>query len=216
MAWAKEMGGLVRDLRVSHRDRTHFVNDSRKYTHELLADFRGALKDISAANKVMSEDLREFLSKSESLRNADFKTMMEDIHGRITKIRSRVKEVLADGRSMQEDARKFMVRVGKEIEELQGKVKVFLSGSESARKADFKSTMKGISDRIDSIRVEVEAVRKTARETVSGFRIERKEASAHWASLPERETSTEALEKAAEAAETQPATVHKKKKSKKK
>lgn len=190
MAWAQEMGSLVRDLKTSHRDRTHFVNTSRKDTRELLAEYKRSLKE-------MADDLRDMLNKSEASRKHDFKPIMEGIHGRIKAIQARVKEVRGDTQD-------FLVELDKAMKELAEDLRAFLSKSESSRKQDFKAM-------IDAINKDVASVRKSARDMIGDFRAEHKEARAHWASLPERETATEKAEEAAEAAEERHASVHKKK-----
>lgn len=175
MAWAKEMGALVHGIQASHRERTHFVNESKRNTHELLTAARELVKDLAAGNKEMADDLRVFLDKSESSRRHDFKTMMEGINEGIKEIQSRVKEV-------------------------RGGVPDFLAKSESTRKHDFKTMMDEIVNRIDAINKDVASVRKSARDMVGDLKAEHKEAAARWASLPERMTvSEEAAEEAAKA-----------------
>jgi len=160
------------------------LKESKQTTHQLLADFDAWLKDTARDLKVMFAGVRDMLDKSETARMHDFKAMMEDIHGSIKSIQARVKEVRGD-------------------------VPDFLSKSESARKADFKTVMEEIAARIDVIKKEVAHVRRSARELLGDYKAERKEAAAHWASLPERHTaSEEAVGEASEAPQ-----VHAKKKS---
>jgi len=202
MAWAKEMGSLVGAIKTSHRERAHFLKESKQTTHQLLADFDAWLKDTARDLKVMFAGVRDMLDKSETARMHDFKAMMEEIHGRIKSIQARVKEVRGD-------AQNFLVQLDKEMKDLASDLKDFLAKSESARKADFKTVMEEIAARIDVIKKEVAHVRRSARELLGDYKAERKEAAAHWASLPERHTaSEEAVGEASEAPQ-----VHAKKKS---
>ena len=92
MAWSNEMGSLVGAIKTSHRERAHFLKESKQTTHQLLADFDARLKDTARDLKVMFAGVRDMLDKSETARMHDFKAMMEDIHGSIKSIQARVKE----------------------------------------------------------------------------------------------------------------------------
>jgi len=169
MAWAQEMKSLVSDIKTSTKDRLRFVKDNQQGTHELLARFDKELKEMAA-------DLKEFLSKSEKDRMADFSKMMEDIQARVKSIFGDTGELLA--------------RFDKELKELKEMVKDLLAKSEQTRIADFKVTMKDIQSRVDSIQ-------KHVADLLGNYTKERKEAHASWGALGEREKAV-AEEKAEE------------------
>lgn len=174
MAWAAEIGALVKDIQTSHRDRTHFVTNSRRETHELLADYDKFLKE-------MASELKKFLAKSEEDRKSEFNSMMREIRARIKDIAGNTDELLT--------------RFDKEMKELAVHLKDFFAKSESTRRADFKAMMEEIEKTINSIQHSVKA-------SLGDYKAERKEAAANWASLPERRTATE--EAAAEVEEAEP------------
>jgi len=159
MAWAAEMKSLVSDIKTSTRDRLKFVKDNQQDTHELLARFDKELKE-------MAEDLKEFLSKSEKDRMADFSKMMKDIQARVKSIFGDTGELLA--------------RFDKELKEMAKDLKDFLAKSEQTRMTDFKVTMKDIQSRI-------EGIQKHVADLLGDYAEERKEARANWGVLRKRE-----------------------------
>ncbi len=166
MAWATEMKSLVSDIKTSTKDRLQFVKDNKKDTHELLARFDKELKEMAA-------DLKEFLSKSEKDRMADFQEIMKNIHVQIRSLQARVKDIAGD-------ARELLARFRKELKEAAQDLKDFLAKSEQTRMADFKTTMKDIQSRINSIQ-------KHVADLLGDYAGERKEAHAHWGMLIKRE-----------------------------
>ena len=169
MAWATEMKSLVSDIKTSTRDRLQFVKDNQKDTHDLLSRFAKELKD-------MAQDLKLFLDKSEKDRMADFSKMMKDIQARVKSIFGDTGELLA--------------RFDKELKDMAKDLKDFLAKSEQTRMADFKTTMKDIQSRIDSIQKHVAGL-------LGDYREERKEAHGHWGVLRKKEMAI-AEEKAEE------------------
>lgn len=170
MAWAAEIKSLVSDIKTSTKDRLQFVKDNRKDTHELLVRFDKELKE-------MAQDLKALLSKSEKDRMADFHKMMKDIQARVKNIFGDTGELLA--------------RFDKELKEMAKDLKDFLAKSEQTRMADFKTTMKDIQSRINSIQ-------KHVADLLGDYREERKEAHASWGALRKQERAI-AEEKAEEA-----------------
>lgn len=168
------------NIKTAHRERTRFVHSSKKDTHELLTAYRGLLKD-------MAENVKDFLVKGESFRKGDFKAMMEGVYSEIRKIQARSKEVRGD-------ARGYIAQVQKELKDMAQDLKKFFADSEDTRKANFTAMMKEIAKRVESVRGET-------KEMMRDYNTEHKEATGHWASLPERETPSEKAEEAAEAAE---------------
>jgi len=169
MAWAQDIKSLVSDIKTSTRDRIKFVKDNQKDTRDLLARFDKELKEMAA-------DLKEFLSKSEKDRMADFHKMMRDIQARVKNIFGDTGELLA--------------RFDKELKEMAKDLEDFLAKSEQTRMADFKVMMKDIQSRVDSIQ-------KHVADLLGDYTEERKEAHANWGALRKREKAV-AEEKAEE------------------
>lgn len=90
------MANFAKEVRGSHRKRAEFLSNSKKYTHDLLADDRKFMKDVAADLKVMAEEVKDFLAKSETRRRADFKAVMEGVHSALNKIRANVKSIAKD------------------------------------------------------------------------------------------------------------------------
>lgn len=88
------MANFAKEIRGSHRRRAEFLSNSKKYTHDLLADDRKFMKDLAADLKVMAEEVKDFLAKSETRRKADFKAVMEGVHSALNKIRANTNDLL--------------------------------------------------------------------------------------------------------------------------
>lgn len=159
MAWATEMKSLVSDIKTSTKDRLQFVKDNQKDTHDLLSRFDKELKE-------MAQDLKNFLDKSEKDRMADFHKMIKDIQARVKSIFGDTGELLA--------------RFDKELKEMAKDLKDFFAKSEQTRMADFKTMMKDIQSRIDSIQ-------KHIVDLLGDYAEERKEAHGHWETLRKKE-----------------------------
>lgn len=177
MAWAVGMKNLVSDIKTSTKDRLQFVKNNQKDTHELLSRFDKELED-------MAQDLKEFLSKSEKDRMADFHKMMKDIQARIKDIQARVKSIFGD-------TGELLARFDKELKEMAKDLKDLLAKSEQTRMADFKTAMHDIQSRIKGIQ-------KHVADLLGDYREERKEAHANWGVLRKQERAI-AEEKAEEA-----------------
>ncbi|MEW6407889.1 MAG: hypothetical protein AB1465_04320 [Patescibacteria group bacterium] len=158
MAYAQEMKNLVAEIKTGHRDRTQYVKDVKRETRELIARFRGELKE-------MARKLKEFLAKSEATRKADFNAMMKAIQGRVKDIKGDTADLLA--------------RFDKEMKELATELKEFFKKNEASRMADFKAMMKDIV-------ADIGAIRKSVRGLLADYKAERKEAAGHWVSLTKK------------------------------
>ncbi|MBU4350806.1 hypothetical protein KKD19_06390 [Patescibacteria group bacterium] len=158
MAWAQELKDLVAEIKTSHQDRTKYVNDVKKDTHQLIARFQDELKE-------MTKELKDFLAKSEEMRKKDFETMMKAIQ-------TRVKDIKGDTDSL-------LARFDKEMKELAAELKDFLAKSEEKRMTDFRALMR-------DTKATVEAIEKATKALLGDYKAERKEAAGYWAGLGER------------------------------
>lgn len=182
MAWATEIKSLVSDIKTSTKDRLQFVKDNQQDTRGLLARFNKELKE-------MAQDLKHFLDKSETDRMVDFHKTMKDIQARVKSVFGDTGELLA--------------RFDKELKEMAKDLKDFLAKSEQTRMADFKTTMKDVQSKIDSIQ-------KHVANLLGDYAEERKEAHANWGMLRKREKAiaeekAEEVEKEAKKAKKQKA-----------
>jgi hypothetical protein len=94
MAWATEMGSLVGNIKSSHTSRTRFVNDVKKDAEAIQQAGRDLIADHQEFLKDMANELRSFLSTSESTRKADFKALMGGITSDLEVLGKRVVSVL--------------------------------------------------------------------------------------------------------------------------
>lgn len=157
---------------VSYDARTKFVNEIVEDTHKMLDGFRGKREE-------MSDNLREVLAKSESLRKKDFNTMMRDILLTQQKREDNVKKMLADFR--EEEA-----RVAEQLREL-------LKQGEKIRLADFKKTLGRIrEDQVvreantgEQIRIELSKMQDEVYKMLETFKKEREGAASEWQKVRE-------------------------------
>lgn len=103
----------------------------------------------------------------------------------------------------QQDTRDLLARFNKELKEMAKDLKDFLAKSEQTRMADFKTTMKDVQSKIDSIQ-------KHVANLLGDYAEERKEAHANWGMLRKREKAiaeekAEEVEKEAKKAKKQKA-----------
>ena len=115
-----DLKNLAKDIIASYDARAKIVGEIVEDTHQMLDGFRKNREE-------MSDNLREVLAKSESLRKKDFSAMMQDILLTQQKREENVKKMLADFR--EEEA-----RVAERLREL-------LKRGEKLRLADFKKTL---------------------------------------------------------------------------
>ncbi len=157
---------------VSYDARAKFVNEIVEDTHKMLDGFRGKRVE-------MSDNLREVLAKSESLRKKDFNTMMRDILLTQQKREENVKKMLADFR--EEEA-----RVAERLREL-------LKRGEKIRLADFKKTLGRIrEDQVareantgEQIRIELATMQSEVYKMLETFKKEREGAASEWGKIRE-------------------------------
>ena len=157
---------------VSYDARTKFVNEIVEDTHKMLDGFRGKREE-------MSDNLREVLAKSESLRKKDFNIMMRDILLTQQKREENVKKMLADFREEE-------TRVAEQLREL-------LKRGEEIRLADFKKTLGRIrEDQVvreanagEQIRIELAKMQDEVYKMLETFKKEREGAASEWQKVRE-------------------------------
>jgi len=184
--WAQEMKNLVADIKTSHRDRTKYVKDVKEGTKDLIARFRGELRE-------MARELKDFLAKSEETRKKDFAAMIANIRARVRDIKGDTADLLA--------------QFDKEMKELAADLKEFLSKSEATRMADFRALMKDVV-------ADIETIRKAIKDLLTGYKAERKEAAGYWGRLEGKEEAPEEVPTPAPEKEEAPAPKAKKKRKK--
>ena len=126
MAYAQELKNLVAEIKTGHKDRTARIGEIKEETHDLIAQYQRELKDIKRDTadllaqfdkemKELTADLKEFLSKSEATRMADFRGMMKDIAADIDAIRKAVGTMLTDYKAERKEAARYWASIrGKE------------------------------------------------------------------------------------------------------
>ncbi len=157
---------------VSYDARTKFVNEIVEDTHKMLDGFRGKREE-------MSDNLREVLAKSESLRKKDFNTIMRDILLTQQKREENVKKMLADFREEE-------TRVAEQLREL-------LKRGEKIRLADFKKTLGRIrEDQVvreanagEQIKAELARMQDEVHGMLETFKKEREGAASEWQKVRE-------------------------------
>ncbi|MCX6813519.1 MAG: hypothetical protein NTV77_03540 [Candidatus Azambacteria bacterium] len=111
------------------------------------------------------------------------KDNQQDTRGLLARFNKELKE-------MAQDTGELLARFDKELKEMAKDLKDFLAKSEQTRMADFKTTMKDVQSKIDSIQ-------KHVANLLGDYAEERKEAHANWGMLRKREKAI-AEEKAEE------------------
>lgn len=163
---------LAEDILASYDIRAKFVNEIVEDTHEVLDGFRGKRQE-------MSDNLREVLAKSESLRKKDFSAMMQDILLTQHTREENVKKMLADFREEE-------TRVAERLREL-------LKRGEKLRLADFKKTLVRIrQDQVareantgEQVRVELATMQSEVYKMLEAFKKEREAAAEEWKKVRE-------------------------------
>ncbi|MDP2648062.1 MAG: hypothetical protein Q8P35_02375 [Candidatus Yanofskybacteria bacterium] len=163
---------LAEDIIASYDARVKVVGEIIVDTHKILDGFRGERQE-------MSDNLREVLAKSESLRKKDFNAMMQDILLTQYKREENVKKMLADFR--EEEA-----RVAERLGEL-------LKGGEKLRLADFKKTLGRIrKDQVvreantgEQVRAELATMQREVYAMLEAFKKEREAAASEWGKVRE-------------------------------
>lgn len=163
---------LARDIVASYDTRVKIVGGIVEDTHKMLDGFRGKRQE-------MSDNLREVLAKSESLRKKDFNTMMQDILLTQQKREESVKKMLADFREEE-------TRVVEQLREL-------LKQGEEIRLTDFKKTLTHIRrDQVtreihtgEQIKTELATMQDEVYKMLETFKKERMAAASEWRSIKE-------------------------------
>ena len=162
-----DLKNLAEDIIASYDSRVKVVGEIVEDTHKILDGFREKREE-------MSDNLREVLAKSESLRKKDFSAMMQDILLTQQKREENVKKMLADFR--EEEA-----RVAERLREL-------LKKGEELRLADFKKTLVRIrqdqtgreANTGEQVRAELATMQSEVYKMLEAFKKEREAATAEW------------------------------------
>lgn len=157
---------------ASYDVRTKFINEIVKDTHETLDGFKKKREE-------MSDNLREVLAKSESLRKKDFNAMMQDILMTQHKREENVKKMLADFREEE-------TRVVERLRDL-------LEKGKAIQLVDFKKTLAHIQqdqkaregNAAEGIRSELATMQNEVYKMLEVFKKEREAASSEWAKIRE-------------------------------
>jgi len=168
----RNLKNLARDIIVSYDARVKVVG-------EIVEDTRKVLDGFRKNREEMSDNLREVLAKSESLRKKDFSAMMQDILLTQHKREENVKKMLADFR--EEEA-----RVVEQLKEL-------LKRGEKIRLADFKKTLIRIrqdqtsreANTGEQVRAELATMQSEVYKMLEAFKKEREAAAAEWQKVRE-------------------------------
>jgi nucleoid DNA-binding protein len=163
---------LAEEIIVSYDARVKMVGEIVEDTHKILDGFKEKRQE-------MSDNLREVLAKSESLRKKDFSAMMQDILLTQHRREENVKKMLADFR--EEEA-----RVAERLREL-------LKKGEELRLADFKKTLVRIrqdqagreANTGEQVRVELTTMQSEVYKMLEVFKKEREAAASEWEKVRE-------------------------------
>lgn len=163
----RDLRDLAKDIIVSYDARVRVVGEIVEDTHKALNGFRKNREE-------MSDNLREVLAKSESLRKKDFSAMMRDILLTQHKREENVKKMLADFREEE-------TRV---VEHLKG----LLKRGEELRLADFKKTLVRIrqdqasreANTGEQVRAELATMQSEVYKMLEAFKKEREAAAEEW------------------------------------
>lgn len=158
---------LAEDIVVSYDARVKVVGEIVEDTHKILDGFRKNREE-------MSDNLREVLAKSESLRKKDFSAMMQDILLTQHKKEENVKKMLAG----------FREEESRVAEHLRG----LLKRGEELRLADFKKTLVRIrqdqaareANTGEQVRAELAAMQDEVHKMLEAFKKEREAAAEEW------------------------------------
>ncbi|MFA5813203.1 MAG: hypothetical protein WC862_01685 [Patescibacteria group bacterium] len=158
---------LAEEIIVSYDARVRLVGEIVEDTHKTLDEFKEKRQE-------MSDDLREVLAKSESLRKKDFSAMMQDILLTQQKREENVKKMLADFREEES-------RVAERLREL-------LKKGAELRLADFKKTLVHIrqdqasreTNTGEQVKAELATMQDEVYKMLEAFKKEREAAAAEW------------------------------------
>lgn len=149
MAIAEDLKNLAQDIIVFRGERADYVKGIKKDTADIrvrhqkeIVALAGNVKEMLATYdeemKALARELKDFLTKSEAERLADFPKMMDPIRARIKDICKEVADLRA--------------RFAREHKEMAADLKDFLAKSETARLGEFKPFMADITTRVRAIR----------------------------------------------------------------
>src|SRR4030042_2424146 len=155
------------DIAVAYDARIKFIGEIIENTHKTIDDFQ-------EQREYMSRDLKELLSRNESLRKKDFERMMADIILKQNEREMQVKKMLADFRQEEEEVAK--------------KMRGLLDKGENARIKDFKKMMCEIKREQDkrtletnaSVAEELQKMREDVYKMLDNFKKERHSVAAAW------------------------------------
>jgi len=155
-------------------------------------EMKNLAADIKTSHKERSARIGEI--KGESRR------ILGEADDYMKKVATELKEMardLKDFLAKSEDSRKkdFNVMMGEiraKIKEIKGNIKNLLSDSEEKRMTDFNALMKDVKEDIGGIKRSVANTLRTAKDLISGYQGERKEAARYWANLGGREEAAPA------------------------
>ena len=158
---------LAEEIIVSYDARVRLVGEIVEDTHKTLDGFKEKRQE-------MSDNLREVLAKSESLRKKDFNAMMRDILLTQQKREENVKKMLADFREEES-------QVAERLREL-------LKRGKELRLADFKKTLVRIqhdqagreANTGEQVRAELATMQSEVYKMLEAFKKEREAAVAEW------------------------------------
>lgn len=158
---------IARDIAIAYDARIKFIGEIIENTHKTIDDFQ-------EQREYMSRDLKELLSRNESLRKKDFERMMADIILKQNEREMQVKKMLADFRQEEEEVAK--------------KMRKLLDKGENARIKDFKQMMREIKREQDkptretniSVAEELQKMREDVYKMLDNFKKERHSVAAAW------------------------------------
>jgi len=168
----RNLKDIADDIIASYEARVKVVGGIIEDTHKILDEF-------GKKREEMSDNLREVLAKSESLRKKDFNAMMQDILLTQHKREENVKKMLADFREEE-------VRVAERLREL-------LKRGEELRLVDFKKTLVRIrqdqaareANTGEGVRAELATMQSEVYKMLEAFKKEREAATTEWQKIRE-------------------------------
>lgn len=174
-----DLKNLTNGIITSYDTRVKMVGRIVEDTHKTLDEFKEKREE-------MSENLREVLAKSESLRKKDFNAMMQDI--------------LLTQHIREENVKKMLADFREEETQVVTRLRDLLKQGKQLRLADFKETIAHIrrdqtareTKTGEQIRVELAAMQGEVHKMLEDFKKEREAAASEWGKvslLPAEERS---------------------------
>lgn len=163
----RDLKDLAKDIAISYDARVKVVGEIVEDTHKMLGEFKERREN-------MSEELREILAKSESLRKKDFNRMMADIVLRQNEREAEVKKMLEDFRKEEEmvaEKLRNLLKKGEEIRLKDFKKMMLDIKQDQERKA--KETGASIGEQFQKMQEEVHAM-------LGNFKKERQSVASAW------------------------------------